>query len=141
MSAGPGLTPSGSLTAGRPAAGSLTAGRPPDCLPADLAGRSLRPAAQPTIPAMNITLSALTGSAPVAMAQPTVSAAPIPTHTAYAVPRGMRFTARPRPYMLSAAAARKTSDGPCRVSPSDIPRAVAHTASRTADASSMTQAV
>jgi hypothetical protein len=45
-------------------------------------GSSFSPAAQPTIPAMNSSLSGLAGSTPVAIAQPTVSAAPIPTQTA-----------------------------------------------------------
>lgn len=46
------------------------------------AGNAFKPAAQPTIPAMNSNLSGLADSTPVIMAQPTVSAAPTPTHTA-----------------------------------------------------------
>lgn len=46
------------------------------------AGRAFKPAAQPTIPAMKSSFNGLAGSTPVTMAQPTVSAAPIPTHTA-----------------------------------------------------------
>lgn len=46
------------------------------------AGSDFSPAAQPTMPAMNSTFSTLKGSTPVAIAQPTVKAAPIPTHTA-----------------------------------------------------------
>ncbi|KOV81729.1 hypothetical protein ADL03_27340 [Nocardia sp. NRRL S-836] len=45
-----------------------------------------------------------TASAPVIIAHVTVSAAPTPTHTAYAVPTGTRFIATESPTMLSVAA-------------------------------------
>ena len=67
----------------------------------------------------------------------TVSAAPTPTHTAYAVPIGMCLVAQPRPSMLSASATKKTTDGPRTDNPSDVPSAVAQTASKTALTSRM----
>ncbi|WP_254629922.1 DMT family transporter [Curtobacterium sp. Csp2] len=45
--------------------------------------------AMTTIPAMNSRRRTVTGSAPVAMPHSTVSAAPVPVHTAYAVLIGM----------------------------------------------------
>src|SRR5215210_5353145 len=57
----------------------------------------------------------------------------MPTHTAYAVPTGRPRIAYASPPMLSARAATNTAVGASRVNPSDRPRAVAQTASRTPD--------
>src|SRR5690606_18956726 len=84
-------------------------------------------------PRSNATRTPDTGSAPVSMANATVNAAPMPTHTAYEVPVGRLRIAIARPTMLSANATTNTTLGPSRVRPSDFPRAVAHTASITPD--------
>src|SRR4051812_13543445 len=55
----------------------------------------------------------------------------MPTQTAYAVPIGRPRMAYARPAMLPARLTAKTVVGPRRVNPSDRPRAVAQTASRT----------
>src|SRR5690606_373136 len=62
-------------------------------------------------------------------ASSTVSTAPIPTHTAYAVPVGMTFIAYARPTMLTIIETRNNTDGQSFLKPFDALSAVAQTAS------------
>lgn len=86
-------------------------------------------------------MTAENASPPVVIAHVTVSAAPRPVHTAYAVPMGMERTACASPAMLSAPATRNTTAGTGRESPSDAASAEAQTASRTALASRTTHGI
>ena len=58
----------------------------------------------------------------------------MPTQTAYAVPVGSDLTAYDNPAMLMTSATRNTRDGASLVNPSARPSAVAHTASKTPEA-------
>jgi hypothetical protein len=64
---------------------------------------------QAMIPVRNTIFHAETLSSPVIIAHATVSAAPVPTHTAYAVPTGIRFMATESPAMLTVAATTKST--------------------------------
>ncbi len=89
----------------------------------------------PTIPASSTTLTTEKASSPNVIAHATVSAAPRPVHTAYAVPIGMVRTACASPSIERAPATRKTSVGSSWEKPSEAASAEAQTASRTALAS------
>jgi 3'(2'), 5'-bisphosphate nucleotidase len=91
---------------------------------------------QPTSPASSSAFATENDSAPVSIATTTVRVAPMPTHTAYDVPTGSVRMAWPSPPMLSTSATTKVAVGAGRVRPSERPRAVAHTASRTPDSTS-----
>src|SRR5699024_7981374 len=95
-------------------------------------GTSLRPMTAPMIPAMSRALTGEKASSPVTIAHVTVSAAPTPVQIAYPVPMGMVRTAQPSPTMLTTSAPRKTAVDVGSVKPSERPRAVAQTASKTA---------
>ena len=97
---------------------------------------SFNPITDTTIPATNTIRSHDTGSAPLNIAYATVSAPPMPTHTAYDVPTGIVRIANARPIMLAIIATRNTTDGTSRLKLFERPRAVAHTASNTPDTTS-----
>src|SRR6187402_1863111 len=78
------------------------------------------------------------GSAPVIIAYATVSDAPMPTQTAYAVPVDMSRIAQASPPMLATSVTPKITLGQSLVNPSDLPSAVAQTASRIPDRTRMT---
>jgi anti-sigma B factor antagonist len=90
---------------------------------------------------MSSTLTTLTGSEPVTMPNTTVSDAPMPTQTAYAVPVGRVRIAKASPAMLSARPTPKTNDGTSRENPSERPSATAQTASRTPETTSTDHAM
>ena len=77
-------------------------------------------------------------SSPVTIAHATVSDAPMPTHTAYAVPVEISRIAHARPPMLATRATPNTMLGHSLVKPSDLPSAVAQTASSTPEMMRMT---
>lgn len=71
----------------------------------------------------------------------TVSVAPIPTQMAYAVPTGRSRMAKASPDMLMTIPIPKMMVGVSRLKPSDLPSAVAHTASKIPDTISTIQAM
>src|SRR5262245_21102047 len=89
----------------------------------------------PTMPASSSALTQVNASSPNVIAQPTVSAAPTPVQTAYAVPMGMERAARASPTMLRPQATRNSMVGTGWDSPSEAARADAQTASSSALAS------
>ena len=64
---------------------------------------------QAMIPVRNTIFHTETDSSPVIIAHVTVRAAPMPTHTAYAVPTGILLMPKESPTMLSVAATTKST--------------------------------
>src|SRR5690606_35487544 len=89
---------------------------------------TLSPTTHATRPAMSATRTIEARSWPLAIAHTAVSAAPMPTHTAYAVPVGMNRIAQPSPTIETTIATKNPAVGPRRFRPSDRASAVAQTA-------------
>src|SRR5699024_8207393 len=70
-----------------------------------------------------------------------VCSSDLPTQIAYEVPVGRKRIAYPRPPMLIAPPMKKMTVGHSLVNPSDLPRAVAHTASKLPETIKTTHAI